>query len=383
MATDLVARAQCHQYSDKIAGRRQADAQRERTRLFLYNKPRGARDHACRPGKAADHFREIAEEPAARGQRRAARSQHRRPAAADQRRRPRPRAGTAANRLAAPLSRVRAHGSDPAAAARSLAQGRRRWTAFAYGAIEATVDRMQGANVWLTFAIREGKNREVRNVHGTSRPAGEPADPRYPSGRSSSASWTEGAVEEVRHPASARATRRKDRHAGRSRLLRADFEIEERGSQRPTAPRRPTRRRDDDKPPSRGRRARTADAETFPARLANVRPASKPWQRQVRRQQAGNGVMMTVNPGRRTSAASPASGSRPAAANQRQDHRAGEERLAATATNRAATAAIRAAAKRDLIVSRAQAGRRVNARADLIAASCSAGSARTLESRDH
>ena len=35
-----------------------------------------------------------------------------------------------------------------------------------YGAIEATLDRVQGANVWLTFAIREGKNREVRNVLG-------------------------------------------------------------------------------------------------------------------------------------------------------------------------------------------------------------------------
>jgi 23S rRNA pseudouridine2605 synthase len=33
-----------------------------------------------------------------------------------------------------------------------------------YGEIEATLDRHQGANVWLTFAIREGKNREVRNV---------------------------------------------------------------------------------------------------------------------------------------------------------------------------------------------------------------------------
>ena len=33
-----------------------------------------------------------------------------------------------------------------------------------YGAIEATLDREQGANVWLTFAIKEGKNREVRNV---------------------------------------------------------------------------------------------------------------------------------------------------------------------------------------------------------------------------
>lgn len=33
-----------------------------------------------------------------------------------------------------------------------------------YGEIEAALDRVQGANVWLTFAIREGKNREVRNV---------------------------------------------------------------------------------------------------------------------------------------------------------------------------------------------------------------------------
>jgi 23S rRNA pseudouridine2605 synthase len=33
-----------------------------------------------------------------------------------------------------------------------------------YGAIEATLERQQGSNVWLTFAIREGKNREVRNV---------------------------------------------------------------------------------------------------------------------------------------------------------------------------------------------------------------------------
>jgi 23S rRNA pseudouridine2605 synthase len=33
-----------------------------------------------------------------------------------------------------------------------------------YGAIEASVEREQGSNVWLTFAIREGKNREVRNV---------------------------------------------------------------------------------------------------------------------------------------------------------------------------------------------------------------------------
>ena len=33
-----------------------------------------------------------------------------------------------------------------------------------YGPIEASFDREQGANVWLTFGIREGKNREVRKV---------------------------------------------------------------------------------------------------------------------------------------------------------------------------------------------------------------------------
>jgi 23S rRNA pseudouridine2605 synthase len=35
-----------------------------------------------------------------------------------------------------------------------------------YGSVEATVDRVQASNVWLTFAIREGKNREVKNVLG-------------------------------------------------------------------------------------------------------------------------------------------------------------------------------------------------------------------------
>ncbi len=33
-----------------------------------------------------------------------------------------------------------------------------------YGPIEAALDRVQGSNVWLTFAMREGKNREIRNV---------------------------------------------------------------------------------------------------------------------------------------------------------------------------------------------------------------------------
>src|SRR5690554_5817291 len=35
-----------------------------------------------------------------------------------------------------------------------------------YGPIEATLDSEKGSNVWITMSLREGKNREVRNVLG-------------------------------------------------------------------------------------------------------------------------------------------------------------------------------------------------------------------------
>jgi 23S rRNA pseudouridine2605 synthase len=37
---------------------------------------------------------------------------------------------------------------------------------IAYGRIDATLDRVQGSNVWITLGLREGKNREVRKVLG-------------------------------------------------------------------------------------------------------------------------------------------------------------------------------------------------------------------------
>ena len=61
--------------------------------------------------------------------------------------------------------RVRAHGSVTQASLDQLRKGAT-VEGIHYGPIEATIDRVQGSNLWLTLAIREGKNREVRNVLG-------------------------------------------------------------------------------------------------------------------------------------------------------------------------------------------------------------------------
>jgi len=61
--------------------------------------------------------------------------------------------------------RVRAHGSVAQGKLDALRAGVT-IDGIHYGAVEATLDRVQGSNLWLTFAIREGKNREVRNVLG-------------------------------------------------------------------------------------------------------------------------------------------------------------------------------------------------------------------------
>ncbi len=59
--------------------------------------------------------------------------------------------------------RVRAHGAITQARLDTLRDGIE-VDGVKYGPIEATLDTEPGANVWLTFAIREGKNREVRNA---------------------------------------------------------------------------------------------------------------------------------------------------------------------------------------------------------------------------
>ena len=59
--------------------------------------------------------------------------------------------------------RVRAHGVVSQAALDSLGEGVT-VEGVHYGAVEATLDRSQGANHWLTLGLREGKNREVKRL---------------------------------------------------------------------------------------------------------------------------------------------------------------------------------------------------------------------------
>lgn len=59
--------------------------------------------------------------------------------------------------------RVRAHGTVTQAKLDGLKRGVT-IEGVRYASIEATLDRPQGSNIWLTMALREGKNREIKNV---------------------------------------------------------------------------------------------------------------------------------------------------------------------------------------------------------------------------
>ena len=61
--------------------------------------------------------------------------------------------------------RVRAHGTIDQAALDKLKDGIA-VDGVLYGAIDATLDKVQGSNVWITMGLREGKNREIKNVMG-------------------------------------------------------------------------------------------------------------------------------------------------------------------------------------------------------------------------
>jgi 23S rRNA pseudouridine2605 synthase len=59
--------------------------------------------------------------------------------------------------------RVRAHGAITQEALGRLKEGVE-IEGVRYGPVEATLDKAQGSNVWLTLGLREGKNREVRKI---------------------------------------------------------------------------------------------------------------------------------------------------------------------------------------------------------------------------
>nr|WP_246665418.1 pseudouridine synthase [Rhizobium tropici] len=61
--------------------------------------------------------------------------------------------------------RVRAHGEIDQEALDKLKEGIA-VDGVLYGSIDATLDRTQGSNVWITMGLREGKNREIKNVLG-------------------------------------------------------------------------------------------------------------------------------------------------------------------------------------------------------------------------
>jgi 23S rRNA pseudouridine2605 synthase len=149
---------------DRIAVDGKALPGRERTRLFLYHKPRGLLTTHADPGGRPTIFTAL-------------------PAGL-------PRLisvgrldlnteglllltndGSLARTLELPATawlrryRVRAHGRVGQSELEALRAGIT-VDGIRYGPIEATLDRAQGSNVWLTFAMREGKNREVKNVLG-------------------------------------------------------------------------------------------------------------------------------------------------------------------------------------------------------------------------
>ena len=79
--------------------------------------------------------------------------------------------GELARRLELPATgwvrryRVRVHGEVDQTQLDQLARGIE-VEGVRYGAVQATLDRKQGDNMWLTMSLTEGKNREIRKICG-------------------------------------------------------------------------------------------------------------------------------------------------------------------------------------------------------------------------
>src|SRR5438067_6376293 len=150
--------------ADRIRVDGKALPQRERTRLFLYHKPRGLVTSARDPQGRPTIFERLPKElPRLVSVGRLDLNSEGLLLLTND--------GGLARVLELPKTgwlrryRVRAHGRVSQAALDALAAGIT-VDGIRYGPIEARLDREQGSNLWLTFAMREGKNREIRNVLG-------------------------------------------------------------------------------------------------------------------------------------------------------------------------------------------------------------------------
>ena len=181
--------------SDRILVDGKAAARRGAAAAVALSQAPRPRHHPPRPAGPSDGVRRAARAHAARDLGWPPRFQHRGAAAAHQRRRAGTAPGAAGHGLAAALPGAGARARSPQEALDKLKEGVE-IGGTRYGPIEAALDKVQGANVWLD--ARPARGQEPRGAHhpGHPRSRREPADPHLVRAvpTAGAAAWRGGAV---------------------------------------------------------------------------------------------------------------------------------------------------------------------------------------------